>query len=192
MSCGVSPACGKTATPIETVIRGKFFSKYRTTMPSTLLRNCAARRSCGLGVSPGQNDDEFLAAEATGDVLVAEQAVQTLADPAQYHVAGVVAVIVIVFLEMIDIDRKDADAFSGARGSRKFAAAGLQHVAPVKKAGQRVADRLVAQLIAQFDVCDCEADLFGADKPQTALLGDRRFVGVCVYWLALAAEFEMQ
>src|SRR5215468_12613195 len=68
-------------------------------------------------------------------------ALQTLADRTQYHVAGVVAVIVIVFLEMIDIDRKDADALSGARGSRKFAAAGLQHVAPVEKTGQRAAER---------------------------------------------------
>jgi hypothetical protein len=102
-----------------------------------------------------------------------------------------VAVIVIVFLEMIDIDRQDADALPGARGSRKFAAAGLQHVAPVVEAGQRVAYRLVAQLIAQFDVRDRQADLFGANKAQTALLGDRCLVIFCVYRLVVAAEFEV-
>jgi hypothetical protein len=65
---------------------------------------------------------------------------------------------------------------TGPRRSRKFAAAGLQHVPSVDQPGQHVAYRLVTQLIAQFHVRYRQADLLGANKPQLALLRVRFFV----------------
>ena len=82
-------------------------------MSSILLRSCSARCSAARSVRSGHDHDEFLAPEPARDVFIPEQIFQAIADRPQHHVAGVVAVIVIVFLEMIDIDRKDADALTG-------------------------------------------------------------------------------
>jgi hypothetical protein len=135
--------------------------------------------------------DEFLAAEPARNVFVAEQIFEAIADHTQHHIAGIVAVIVIVFLEMIDIDWKDADALTGPRRAWKFAAAGHQHVPPVEQPGQHVPDRPVAQLIAQFDIRYRQADLLGANKPQPALLRVRFFARFFAVWPAVASEFEI-
>src|SRR5271169_854714 len=87
-----------------------------------------------VGVCSGQQDDELLAATSARDILVSEKALQAVADGPQHGIAGVMAMIIVVFLEMIDIDRQDADALPCPRRSRKFATTGFQHVPPVVKA----------------------------------------------------------
>src|SRR6185436_13233664 len=116
----------------------------------------------------GQGNDELLAAEAAGNVLVAEAVHQAIADGAQDRVAGVMAVIVVELLEVVDVDRENADTLLSPRRARELPPARFHHVAPIEHAGQRIAYRLIAQLITQFHVGDGQTDLLCTNEAQPA------------------------
>src|SRR5882672_1375699 len=90
-------------------------------------------------------DHEFFAAETAGDVAAAHMRLQQLADGAQYRVAGLVPVLVVIVLEVIDIEDQQRSRIAAAAGAHDLLGkAGIEE-APVEQPGQRIAQRLAPQ-----------------------------------------------
>ncbi|PAV69056.1 hypothetical protein WR25_04918 [Diploscapter pachys] len=99
-------------------------------------------------IAIGQDDDEFLAAIATGDVGLAQADQQQRADVAQNVVADGVPVFVVDRLEVIEIDHDDRRSGRGGAVSVEQPFECVLHVAAIVQAGQPVAQRLGAQAFA--------------------------------------------
>ena len=87
----------------------------------------------------GQDDEELLAAEADDRVGAAQLRVPGDRAFAQDRVAGEVAVGVVVGLEVVDVDDRQAERRLGAAGPRHLARQLLVERAPVRQAGEGVA-----------------------------------------------------
>jgi hypothetical protein len=85
-------------------------------------------------------------------------------------------------LEVVNIEHNDSDRLSGTFGTLQFAGQCLIQVAPVVQAGQRVADGLLLELLAQAQVCQSQGNLPG-DRVSKLLPALLRFV-LCPYPIA--------
>src|SRR6266513_3780662 len=85
---------------------------------------------------PGKNDDEFLSAGTTGDVFLAHAGRQFVRDPSQGAVAHLVAQGVVDPLEMVHVDRDDADRSSEATRAQYLAVQAFLELAAVVQSGE--------------------------------------------------------
>ncbi|HEY6369883.1 MAG TPA: hypothetical protein VIX37_04850 [Candidatus Sulfotelmatobacter sp.] len=72
---------------------------------------------------------------------------------------------------MVEVEHQDTQALLGAHRPASFAFQHLFQIAAVAETGERIADRLIAQGLAQADVGYGEADLLGehVDREQDGL-----------------------
>jgi hypothetical protein len=98
-------------------------------------------------VAVGEEDEELLAAVASGDVVGAGGTGDAAADFAQDRVAGEVAVSIVDRLEVIDIEKKDAEAAVAAQGALAFFVKEVDEGGAVPEAGKGIMGGLVAKLL---------------------------------------------
>src|SRR5437879_870486 len=94
----------------------------------------------------GKDNDEFLPAGPTSDIFLAHAGCQFLRDPPQGTVADFVAQRVVDPLEMIHVDRHDADRSSETTRAQDFAVQAFLELAAIVQAGERIAHRLQIQV----------------------------------------------
>ena len=114
-----------------------------------------------LDVGLGQDQHELLAAEAARHVATTHGALQQTTEVAQQGVADVVTERIVELLEEVEVDHHDAERAAAAFGAAELALEGLFQIATVEEAGQRIADRLIAQRLAELEIRDGEAELIG-------------------------------
>ena len=117
----------------------------------------------------GENQHEFLAAVSTDDVARADLRLEQTAQLAQHHVADIVPERVVELFEMVEIQHDDTEGPGTTLGASQFALEGFFEIAPIEQSGQRVADRLAAQRLAQLQIRHGEADLIGDGRRQSLL-----------------------
>ncbi len=127
------------------IFRDEFFGR-RAQLLSSLTRAIQRR--------VGKNHHEFLASETTDNVFAAKLRLQQMPQRAEDDVARFMAEGIVEAFEMIDIDQQQGNRRVFANGARQFAVERLFHVAAVVKIGQRIADRLRAERLAQLQVCE--------------------------------------
>ena len=108
------------------------------------LRHCQA--------AVGQEDQQFLPAITAGNIGRTNRRQESRRDLPQDHVAGPVAVRVVQFFEMIEVDHDQSDRASTPFGIQAQSIADFLQEAAVIETGQGVPQCLVAQLIAQSGV----------------------------------------
>src|SRR5690606_28187254 len=89
-----------------------------------------------------QDQGEFLAAVAAGDVFVARVRGQHLCEMDEDRVAAVVAVLVVEALEVVDVQHQQRQRPAATLTARQFALQGFLQIAPVEQAGEGIADAL--------------------------------------------------
>src|SRR5262249_33218597 len=94
--------------------------------------------SAGIDAGPGQQDHELLAAVTSGDVAVADCALDALRDLPQHLVARKVAVSIVDALEVIDVDHEARERAALAAAARKLLAQTALQMGAVVPAGQDV------------------------------------------------------
>src|SRR5256885_6670700 len=89
------------------------------------------------------------------------------------------AISVVEFLEVVEIEHEDAERLFGADSAADFAFQHFSQIAAVVEAGKRVFDGLVAQGFAQADVGYGESDLAGEGglEREFGIVEDRGFFG---------------
>ena len=118
----------------------------------------------GLGVgSVLEEHGELVAAEPGRRVARAQAPAQAVGDGAEQLVAGAVAEAVVDELEVVEVDEGDrGDRRVGAADAGQGVLDAVEEQRPVRQAGERVVERLVAQLVleraATGDVADREHD----------------------------------
>src|SRR6185437_3909648 len=99
----------------------------------------------GLGAL-GEDDEEFVAAAAEGEILLADAGADELADAAEEGVTGGVAEGVVEELEIVDVDHEEAEGRAIlAAAVDELVEAFVEHAA-VEQAGEHVAGGLSAEL----------------------------------------------
>ena len=119
-----------------------------------------------LDVGHGEQDDEFLATKAADDIFGSNAFYKKGCGFAKDGVAGIVTVSVVEFLEVVEIEHEDAESGFGADGASGFALHHFFEVTAVEQAGERIADRLVAQRFAQTEIGDRQGNLLGEGGSQ--------------------------
>ena len=97
----------------------------------------------------GQHQHELLAAIAAGDVALAAVLLHQLGKGLEGFVATEVTIGVVDLLEEVQIHQDHAQRIAFASGAGELADQGFVQIAAVVEAGERVADRLFAQLFLQ-------------------------------------------
>ena len=103
-----------------------------------------------------EQHDQLFAAIAARDIARANGADDRGGDLAQDRVAKGVALLVVEALEMVEIDHHDRQRAFAALGEADVAIEHVLHVAAVVEPGERVAQGLGAQLLAQRDIGEGE------------------------------------
>ncbi len=132
-------------------------------------------------VGAGQQQHEFFAAIPRQQLASAPHAGrQHVGDPAQAFVAGHMAVMVVVALEMVDVHQQQAQAVAGTGGALPFGHQGLVEFAPVGNAGEPIGRGLPRQVFVrlreQLFLADEIGDLGAGDHRET--LGCSHLVGM--------------
>ena len=91
-----------------------------------------------LGVDAGQQQREFLAARSCCNIDLAEGPADRFRHPLEAFVAGRMTEAVVVFLEVVDIDRDQCKRFPIALGARPFLAQAVVEQPAVGESGQRI------------------------------------------------------
>src|SRR5688572_8167179 len=86
----------------------------------------------------GQYGNEFFAAGSSDHFTPSQCRLQCIADPLQYDVTRRVAEGVVDPLEMIGVERQDAESGSGSAGGFELLVRDVQKVAPVREPGQLI------------------------------------------------------
>src|SRR6266705_562878 len=110
--------------------------------------------------SLGKKHREFLSADATRDIALANIGLQYEAEASQHHVARAVTEGVVDALEVIDVQQDYRERLGLAFGSRQLAAEGILQKTPVVQPGERIPDRLFLQGLAQIEIGKRKSDLF--------------------------------
>ncbi len=100
----------------------------------------------------GQDQQELLAAVATGHVAGADSRREDPAQLPQERVAGLVAEGVVETLEVIQVEHDDRQRTPAPLRLPDLPRQGLLHEAAVEQPSERIADRLVAQGVSQAQV----------------------------------------
>src|SRR5690606_25962755 len=125
----------------------------------------------------GEQRHELVAAVAGGHVHRPRLLRQDRSEDAQHLVAGEVAVAVVVFLEVVEIE-DDGDQLAAAAGGGELAGELALELAPVGQAGERVRERERAHLLEEAGVLDGDGGLVGQRAEQLELvLVERPFAG---------------
>lgn len=123
-----------------------------------------------------QHDHKLFTAKTANDLVAVESLAHQFTQGAKNGIAGVVPVVVVKPLEMISIERDEAERLALLERTSNLAPHVLQEIAPIVEARKGISDRLIAKLIAQFNVGDGETDLLGALDREYAHRGKRREV----------------
>ena len=119
----------------------------------------------------GEDDGEFFAAVAGGEVAAADALSKGAGDGAQNVVAGGVAEFVVEVAEMVDVDHEDGHAAVGALDEGGLVVEVFDEEAVVVEAGHGVAEGLVAGDGEEVAVGDGEAELDAEGLEDLFLLG---------------------
>lgn len=139
---------------------------------------------CGdVEVGTGQDEREFLATVAAGDVFAAGVARDELSECCQQGIAAFMAVVIVETLEVIDIEHDDRERLLATACAGCFARQRIFHVAAVEKSRQRIVQRLMTQRFLQMQVGQRERQLLG-DRLHRLAFG----IGETIAVLAAKAE----
>ena len=101
----------------------------------------------GIETRFGQDQREFLAPVATGYVAPANLAFEQRSDRLEDDISGLVSERVVDAFESIQIDQHHRDRCPAAPAPQQLARKKLTQGAPVVRAGERIGDRLLLQLL---------------------------------------------
>ena len=93
----------------------------------------------------GQQDREFVAAEARAGVAGADLGLGAPRDFLERLVAGQVSEAIVDLLEVIDVDHEAGQRLAGAFGARQLLAQPVVEIAPVVPAGEEIGDAAAHQ-----------------------------------------------
>jgi hypothetical protein len=116
-------------------------------------------------VGVAHDDEEFLAAEAADGVVAADVAGEDGGEFGEEDVADDVAVAVVVFFEVVDVDHEQADGFAFTAGAFDVGFEGGHEVGGVVELGLGVADgHLLEVAVGGFEFADDAPDVaFGGE-----------------------------
>ena len=170
---------GIAATPKLALI---FAYRARSDRPSTRSRSVLARCTASSSVTFGHDHQQFLAAIAADDVRRAQRrrpiARRRRAAP---HRPWHGRARSLRQLEIVEIDHQHRGRIAAAFGQADIAFQRVLHIAPVVQPGQRIAQRLGAQLFAQRNVRQRQRHRIGQRLRQPAIFAQR-------YWWESASS----
>ena len=129
-----------------------------------------------LGVDTGQNEPEFVPAQASDRVTRPQDLGEVRRDAAQVVVPVVVAERVVDLLETVEVDDGDADGLAAPAGRGNRVAGPVDEQCPVRQIGQQVVQRhvLVLGVAPAKTPCDRPADRAQRDPQQDQPEHDQR------------------
>ena len=122
----------------------------------------------------GADDHELVAAQPRGQVAAPDRRSQALGDRAQQLVARPVAERVVDHLEAVQVQQQQRQAALAAAGGRDRLLDVRRQVGAVRQAGQRVLERLDAQLVLDPRAVQRRAEHVGRGLQEAVVLGRER------------------